>query len=90
MKVSNMNQQLQSLKSKAKECIRCIYADCYFIPLWELSKHDREIDEISDIDELLYPFHDFWERLPEDQCIRRYPFELVCQLAEEYFWIDEE
>ena len=79
-----MTNNLEELRTRVKEVIRCIHADNYYIPIWELSKHDKDVDLIDNTWELLEPFQDFWERLPDDSDIRRYPFFQICDLAEEF------
>ena len=74
---------------KASECIDRIKRDKYFLDIWETVSHKKPLVECSK-DELLKPFQDFWEELPDDPSIRRGPFFEICDLAERYcFSVDE-
>jgi hypothetical protein len=67
----------------AKLCVEQIYAYDYFVSVWERVKHSQPLEDCSK-EQLLKPFQDMWEAVPDTAHIRRVPFNLICNLAEEY------
>ena len=55
----------------------------YFLHVWETVKHKKPLQECT-YSELMEPFQDFWEALPDSRHIQRHPFTLVCDLAEKF------
>lgn len=72
-----------------KVCIAHIYAHDYFVAEWEKVKHKKALEE-CDKSELLAPFQDLWDLLPDNAACRRPPFFQVCNLAEEFVFGDDE
>lgn len=89
MKDSPVSEEIIDLRRRVTETIDAIHENCYYIPIWEMVKHDRPIHEIDTKEELLEPFQDMWNRLPDSMAIRRYPFGAICDLAEEYTFSEE-
>ncbi len=77
--------------SRVKECVESIQKEEYFLPIWEKVKHQKPLELCTD-EELLEPFQNFWDSLPDHRGIRRYPFFKICDLAEDYMSLgsDEE
>jgi hypothetical protein len=75
-------------KEKVEETIQAIKDHDYYQEIWERVKHKKPLEECSKA-ELLEPFQDFWEELPDNLSIRREPFFQVCELAEEFCFGDD-
>lgn len=73
---------------QVKHCISEIHREAYFVDRWLKVQHKKPLARCTK-DELLEPFQDFWESLPDHAGIRRHPFYQVCDLAEEYCFGDE-
>lgn len=74
----------EELVLRVKDTIDHIYAYDYFVSQWEKVKHTQPIYEINDMNTLLKPFQDFYDKLPDSSACRRDPFFAVCDLAEEW------
>lgn len=62
---------------------RSIYANDYYVGLWEKMKEERDITCLSDV-ELCELLNDFWYVLPDSRSIHREPFYELCDLCTEY------
>lgn len=60
---------------------RSIYANDYYVGLWEKMKEERDITCLSDV-ELCELLNDFWYVLPDSRSIHRPPFYALCDLCE--------
>lgn len=74
--------------SKALDVIASIYEQDFYVSIWESVAHKQPITELEKRD-ILKPFQDFWNTLPDTPYIRREPFFAICDLAEEYMFGDE-
>lgn len=72
-----------TIRERVDACIAAIYNYDYYLHLWEEVRHSKSLDECTTA-ELLRPFQDFWEILPDTPAIQRVPFYKICDLAEEY------
>ena len=87
MKPENNVKKLTMLK--VSQCVEAINGAQYYLHIWKNVSHTKPLNECTR-NELLKPFQDFWEKLPDKQEIRGYPFFLICDLAEEYLMGDED
>lgn len=82
---------LEQSKEAAKSCEAAILREDYYVEHWKRVKHKIPIDQCTTPRQVLEPFQDFWEALPDARAIRRPPFFQVCDLAEAYMaTFDEE
>ncbi len=79
---------LEELRKQAQACIDDIKREDYYVTRWEVCQHKKPLADCTR-EELLKPFQDFWELLPDSGNIRRTPFFAVCNLAEEYMMGDD-
>lgn len=63
--------------------IDSIWRADYYLPQWDAVRHANALSGLT-LEEILKPFRDFWNQLPESKAIRRDPFFDVCDLAEAY------
>lgn len=80
---------LDDWRKQAEHVIHEIHTNGYYIDRWRSVEHKKPLRECNK-EELLKPFQDFWERLPDRASIRVHPFFAVCDLAEEYCFGDAE
>lgn len=80
---------MNSYLEQAKACAVAIRAHDYFAHIWEEVEHQKPLEDCTK-EELLKPFQDMWERLPDNMGIRRPPFFDICHLAEEYVFGEED
>lgn len=82
------------VKDQAVEAVNLIYATGYYVALFEhvlatsgVTKADILNKTLSDARVVLL-MHDFWCELPDSKEIRRQPFFLICDIAENIFDIE--
>ena len=63
--------------------IDAIFREDYYVMKWNAVKHAKPLTGLT-VEELLKPFQDFWDSLPDSGTVRRFPFFPVCDLAESY------
>lgn len=63
--------------------IDAIWRAEYYLPQWDAVRHTTALSGMV-LEEMLKPFQDFWDALPDSKSVRRAPFFDVCDLAEAY------
>lgn len=69
--------------AKVQVVIDEIFREDYYVMKWDVVKHTKPLTGLT-VEELLKPFQDFWSSLPDSKAARRFPYFLVCDLAESY------
>lgn len=77
-----------TLLEQARVCVEQIENDDYYPARWVKVKHVKPLEQCNR-EELLKPFQDLWEILPDSPAIRCGPFFKICDLAEEYCFGEE-
>lgn len=69
--------------AKVQDVIGAIFREDYYVMNWNVVKHTKPLTGLT-LEEILKPFQDFWNQLPDSKAVRRAPFFDVCDLAEAY------
>jgi hypothetical protein len=83
-----IENSLQSLVLKVEAVVKEIKSDHYYLHIWKNVSHKKPLDECTRT-ELLKPFQDFWNALPDTKSIRTGPFFKICDLAVEWVFGEE-
>lgn len=79
---------MTSIQTSFSELIAAIHREQYFVPLFEatMAGHGMDVDSadagLFDDGAIIDMVNDFWFELPDSPTIRRIPFGLVCDIAQ--------
>ena len=82
---------MTDIQAQVAHLQRSIFEESYFVALWQAQLAKRNMTTASivlhqdDDSQLVLLCQDMWDALPDNPSIRRFPFFLLCDVAEQIF-----